>query len=193
MARENLAQALRRSADEPALFGEVYEDLFDRVLAYHARRILDEEVALDLTAESFAQAYLGRVRFRGTTPSEAEAWIFRIAQRQLTRYLRRGRLERKALKRLGIQVPQMTEDAREEIERLADLHGIRATVRSELSRLTSDQQAAIRLRVIDELAYSEVARTLDISEQAARLRVSRGLRSMAVALGDNQAVQEVRA
>lgn len=55
MARENLAQALRRSADEPALFGEVYEDLFDRVLAYHARRILDEEVALDLTAESFAQ------------------------------------------------------------------------------------------------------------------------------------------
>ena len=87
----------------------------------------------------------------------------------------------------------MTEDAREEIQRLADLHGIRATVRSELSRLTSDQQAAIRLRVIDELAYSEVARTLDISEQAARLRVSRGLRSMAVALGDNQAVQEVRA
>ncbi len=192
MTHEGLALTLRRSVDEPGLFGNVYGELFDRILAYHVRRILDEEVALDLTAESFAQAFISRKRFRGSTPPEAEAWVFRIAQRQLTRYLRRGKLERKALNRLGIQVPQVTEDAREEIERLADLHGVRMTIRSELRRLSNEQQEAIKLRVIDELAYSEVARALNISEQAARLRVSRGLRSLATALKDNTAVKEVR-
>ena len=106
--------------------------------------------------------------------------------------MRRGKLERKALNRLGIQVPQVTEDAREEIERLADLHGVRMTIRSELRRLSNEQQEAIKLRVIDELAYSEVATALNISEQAARLRVSRGLRSLATALKDNSAVKEVR-
>jgi RNA polymerase sigma-70 factor (ECF subfamily) len=66
------------------------------------------------------------------------------------------------------------------------------TIRSELRRLSNEQQEAIKLRVIDELAYSEVARALNISEQAARLRVSRGLRSLATALKDNSAVKEVR-
>lgn len=184
---------LRQSAEEPALFAGVYDELFDRILAYHARRILDEEVALDLTAESLAQAFVGRKRFRGSTSPEAEAWVFRIAQRQLSKYLRRGKLERKALERLGIQIPEMTEDAREEIERLADLHGLRETLRSELRRLSSEQQAAIRLRIVDELPYSEVAKNLDISEQAARLRVSRGLSSLTAALEDNKTVKELRA
>ncbi|HEY3774967.1 MAG TPA: sigma factor-like helix-turn-helix DNA-binding protein [Solirubrobacteraceae bacterium] len=37
---------------------------------------------------------------------------------------------------------------------------------------------ALRLRVVEERPYPEVARVLGISEQAARARVSRGLRSL---------------
>jgi RNA polymerase sigma-70 factor, ECF subfamily len=45
-----------------------------------------------------------------------------------------------------------------------------------------EQGDALRLRVIDERSYPEIAETLGVSEQAARARVSRGLRRLADAL-----------
>jgi RNA polymerase sigma-70 factor (ECF subfamily) len=42
----------------------------------------------------------------------------------------------------------------------------------------------VRLRVVDELPYPDVAARLGISEQAARARVSRALRALAGALDD---------
>lgn len=191
MKDENSALLLRRSVDDPEAFTGFYRLYFEPILAYLARRLRDEEVALDLTAESFAQAYAGRSRFRGSERAQAEAWIFQIAKRQMSRYLRRGKLERSALQKLGIEVPELDEARRERIEELAGLEGFRVVVRQELSRLSDAQQKALQLRVLEELSYSDVAKRLRISEQAARLRVSRGLRTMALALESNPQAKEV--
>lgn len=185
--------SLRASSATPSEFVHFYRQHFDSVLAFLARRLCDPEVALDLTAESFAQAYVARHRFRGSTPQEAEAWIYRIARRQLSRYLRRGKLERKALERLGIDVPQIDAERRARIEELADLEGFRRLLRGELARLSAAQREALRLRVVNELPYAEVAEHLKISEQAARLRVSRALSSLATSLDANPNVKELRA
>jgi hypothetical protein len=48
-----------------------YRRLFDRILANLARRTFDQEVALDLAAESFAPAYINRSRFRGAVRRRA--------------------------------------------------------------------------------------------------------------------------
>lgn len=192
MTEQNLALALRRSIDEPEQFVAFYRHHFDLVLAYLTRRVYDADLALDLAAESFAQAYVGRRSFRGNTPQEAEAWIYRIAQRQLSRYLRRGKLERKALAKLGLEVPVLDDQGRADIEKLADLDGLGALLRPELLRLTTAQQDALHLRVVDELPYSDVAEQLGISQQAARLRVSRGLRVLAASLEGNPILKELR-
>jgi len=63
------------------------------------RRVYDAEVALDLTAEVFAQAFRARRRFRGASDSAAAAWLYTIAKRQLQRCFRKGRAEQKALLR----------------------------------------------------------------------------------------------
>ena len=179
---ENAAQALRRSTREPEAFAIFYTEHFETILAYLARRLFDAESALDLTAETFAQAYLSRRRFRGTTKEEAEAWLYRIASRQLSRYFRRKKLERRAMRRLGIETPHVDDERRARIEELAELAGLRTTVRSELARLSSAQREALRLRVVEELSYAEIAGRLEISEQAARARVARGLKALAAAL-----------
>lgn len=44
------------------------------------RALLALEVARDLTAETFAQAFRGRRRFRGTTEAEAPAWLYTIGR-----------------------------------------------------------------------------------------------------------------
>jgi RNA polymerase sigma-70 factor (ECF subfamily) len=55
-------------------------------------------------------------------------------------------------------------------------------VASAFSDLSGDQREALRLRVIDELPYPEIAESLGVSEQTARARVSRGLRRLADAV-----------
>lgn len=183
---------LRLSRTDPASFGEFYRRHFRGILAFHTRGSWDAEVAVDLTAETFAQAFASRKRFYGNTQEQAEAWLFRIARRQLTRYLRRGTLERTAIKRLGIQVPEVDAERRERIEQLADLGQVREVLRHELAALPPGQQEALRLRVLDELPYAVVAERLEISEQAARLRVSRALRALGEALQPNPTIKELR-
>jgi len=190
MAALDPAQALKSSVDEPQAFGPFYECFFDRILSYLARRVYDAETALDLTAETFAQAYLSRGRFRGTTAAEAEAWLYRIAQRKLSRYFRRSAVEGRAMRRLGVQAPRIDDDRRARIEELAELDGLRAILRDALLEISPDQGEAVRLRALEELPYAEVARRLGISEQAARARVSRGLKALANALDKSTTAQE---
>jgi len=163
-------------------FAALYEREADMVLVFVARRTLDGEVALDLTAETFAQAFRGRRSFRGTTDAEQRAWLLTIARRQIGRYFRRGVVERRALQQLGATVPVAHEDDLREIEQAAELAELRDTLSTQLERLSGDQREALRLRVVEERPYPEVAEALGVSEQTARARVSRGLRALSRAL-----------
>src|SRR3954468_22270374 len=97
--------ALARSKRDPAAFGEFYTQHAATVMRFFARRVIDAEAALDLTAETFAQAYRSRRRFRGDTSEAARAWLFAIAQQRLNDYLRRGYAERRAMAKLGLERP----------------------------------------------------------------------------------------
>jgi RNA polymerase sigma factor (sigma-70 family) len=181
MAR-GLASSLRRARREPSAFGGFYAAQSRELLAFFARRTFDVEVARDLTAETFAQAFEHRRRFRGSTDAEASGWLFGIARHQLSRYARKGVVERKAIERLSIQLPAVSEEDYGRIVELAGLAQLRDRVAAGFGELSDDQRDALRLRVIDERSYAEVALTLGISEQTARARVSRALRSLADAI-----------
>lgn len=190
MSRETSDEALRRSKREPQAFAVFYEQHAEGVLRYTARRVYDPEVAFDLAAETFAQAYLARKEFRGGTEDEAAAWLYTIAKRQLARYFRRGDAERRALRRLAIQLPTLDASQQQRIKELAGLSDLRRTLREELEQLSAAQRRALHLRVVEELPYSEVASRMGISEQAARARVSRGLKALAAALDGNPITKE---
>ena len=93
-------------------FAAMYAREGEVVLVFLARRTLDAAIAADLTAETFAQAFRSWPRLRGRSEPEVRAWLFTVARRQVSRYLRRGRVERRALQRLGIRVPMLHEDVR---------------------------------------------------------------------------------
>ena len=176
---------------QPEAFGDFFDAYFEDLLRYLTRRACDTEAGLDLTAESFAQAYLSRRRFRGSTEGEAAAWLYRIARRQLARYFRKGAAEQPALRRLGLERPELDLETERQLERFASLDDVRTVLTAELSELSPARREALQLRVIDELPYREVARRLEISEAAARARVSRALRELAAALSKNPITEEV--
>lgn len=163
-------------------FSALYERDGERVLLFLARRTLDVELALELTAETFAVALESWGRLRGLEPEQARAWLYTVARRRYGRYLRRARVERRALQRLEIQVPVVHEDDLALIEERAGLAELRTLVGQQLDALSNDQQQALRLRVIEERPYDEVALALGITEATARARVARGLRALAAAL-----------
>jgi RNA polymerase sigma-70 factor (ECF subfamily) len=161
------------------------------MVAFFARRTYDPDLAVDLLAETFASAIAGRSSFRGRSDDDAIAWLYGIARNQLLGYFRRGAIERRAMRRVGIELRALTNDEYERIEELAGLDALRRRVAAELRHLSSEHRLAIDLRVVQERPYPEIARALGITEPTARARVSRGLRALEARLDLDDATAEL--
>ena len=108
----------------PDGFGRLYAEHSRAVLLFFLHRVPEPELAMDLTAETFAQALVSRDKFRGFREQEQAAWLFAIARHQLKRFIRRGKAERKALKRLGLSTPMLTEEEQAQSSRLKWCNGL---------------------------------------------------------------------
>lgn len=161
------------------------------MLAFFARRTYDPEVAVDLVAETFASAVADRGQFRGETDEEAVGWLFGIARHQLSSWYRRGDVERRAMTRLGIERRELEEPEYERIVELAGLAAQRERIAQRLQEMSPTLRVAVGMRVVDERSYREIADALDITEQTARARVSRGLRELADRLWDEDETEGV--
>lgn len=160
------------------------------LLRWFARRTDDPQAALDLWAETFAQALRGARRFRGTTADDEAAWLYAIARNQLATYLRKGYAEQRAVRRLGFEREPASEALLREVEERAGLPALRVELRAALAELSDETRQAVALRIVDEHPYSEIAARLGISEVAARARVCRGLQRLAAQL-DPALVEEL--
>jgi RNA polymerase sigma-70 factor (ECF subfamily) len=169
-----IAELICASQDEPLAFAEVYERCAEPLLVYFYRRVFDPEVAADLLAETIAIAFERRSRFRDRG-LPGEAWIYGIAAKQLSRWFRRRRVELKAARRLGIEVPVLDHESSRRIEALIETDSYRESLVSAIERMPAGERAAVGLRVLDELDYGTIAARLACSESAARTRVHRGL------------------
>jgi len=174
-------ELLLASRAEPAAFVELYRRHAEDLLRYFARRTLDPEAAAELTAETFAEAFESRRNYRDTGVNGV-AWVYGIARHQLSRFYRTGSIQARARENLGMPVHDLPAEDYERIEELVDLAPIRDALVEALATLGEEQRDALQLRVIDELSYPDVASQLGCGEAAARQRVSRGLRRIAIVL-----------
>jgi RNA polymerase sigma-70 factor, ECF subfamily len=170
---------LAAAARDPRAFAVFYERYERSMLAFFVGRTADPELAADLTAEVFAAALDGCSRYRaGEAP--ASAWLFGIAQHKLAKSRRRGVIEDRARRRLGM-APLMLDD--EDLERIERLAGKDDAVEGLLETLPPEQREAVRARILEDRTYDEIAGALRCSPAVARKRVSRGLARLRDQLG----------
>jgi RNA polymerase sigma factor (sigma-70 family) len=162
-------------------FRELYGRYAERMYRFHLGRSRDADAAHDLTAETFAQAWLARARFEDVAGGSAGPWLFGIARNVLSASVRRGRLERAACTRLGILERLDREPATVEPEETW-LDGLDEA----LAELPETQLDALRLRFRDDLPYDELAEELGTTSQAARVRVHRGLSTLRLRLDSSK-------
>src|SRR4051794_8452945 len=136
-------------------FRELSARYAGRVLSSHRRRCRDEAAAYELTAETFAQAWLSRERFRDEAGGSAGPWIFAIARNVLLASVRAGALEQRARAELALHTPLSYGDAA--APEPAWLDGLDEA----FGQLPEPQREAVRLRVLEGAGYDEVAAALD--------------------------------
>jgi RNA polymerase sigma factor (sigma-70 family) len=164
-------ELLRLARREPAAFAAFYSRHERLVLGFFVGRVGDAEVAADLVAETFAAALSAIPRFRRRREPPT-AWLLGIARNILAMSSRRGRVEARARRRLGMPQLTLTDEALERIE------GLDATALELLGGLPPRAREAVKARVVDERDYPDIARDLRCSEAVVRKRVSRGLASL---------------
>jgi RNA polymerase sigma factor (sigma-70 family) len=162
---------------DPAAFAQLYDRHAPELLRWFTRRTTSLDVAADLTAETFAQAYLSRHNYRPDR-GEPGAWLFGIARHVLARSVRRRSIEDRARRRLGVDPVGVPDLAYDRVEQLADLAVVRPALVAALGRLSPRLRDAVRLRVEDGLPFEQVAERLGCSVNAARVRVTRGMQQL---------------
>ena len=158
-------------------FGELYENNFERVYAYIARRVRDRDAAQDLTADVFHSALknIGRFEWRGAPFS---AWLYRIAANAI--------IDRSKSSGRHIASDVEVEDLPDRAEAGPDMDEIehRARLFKLVERLPRDQSKVIVMRFAEQKSIREIATALKRTEGAIKQLQFRGLQNLRVRLGD---------
>jgi RNA polymerase sigma-70 factor (ECF subfamily) len=166
------AELLMAARSDARAFRALYDRYAERVFAYHRARTRSEDAAHELTAETFAQVWLTRGRFRDECDGSAAPWLFAIARHVLAASVRRRVVEDRARARLGVPAAAVPADE-------TWLDGLDEA----LLELPAAQREALRLRFEEDLSYDGVAAALGTTPAAARVRVHRGLAALRERLG----------
>ena len=171
-AKETAERLLIEAAQrDPRRFAELYENNFERVYAFIARRVGDRDQAQDLTADVFhhALANLPRFEWRGVPFA---AWLFRIAANAIA-----DRWKRDARDRDVPNPYEPTAVALDELEHRAQLFRL-------VEQLPADQRRVIVMRFAEQKTIREIAEHLGRSEGAVKQLQLRGLQGLRARLGD---------
>jgi RNA polymerase sigma-70 factor, ECF subfamily len=167
-------RSIEAAQKDPRRFAALYEDNFERVYAFVARRVRDRDEAEDVTAEVFHQAlaHLPRFEWRGVP---FVAWLLRIAANAIA-----DRAKRAARERGTPEPEEAAEPSLEEVEHRARLFRL-------VDGLPPEQRRVIVMRFAEQRTIRDIAGRLGRTEGAVKQLQFRGLRTLRARLGESDA------
>ena len=154
-------------------FGRLFEQHFDGVYGYLARRV-GAELARDLAAETFVRAFAARRKYDAAR-GEPRPWLFGIAHNLLRRHYRD---EERRLRAFAQLEPRVDDAAFLEEPRLA----------SALAALPVEERDTLLLFAWADLSYEQVAETLALPVGTVRSRLHRARGRLREALTQEEAL-----
>lgn len=143
-------------------FQDLYQSYASDVYRFSFWLAGDGLEAEDITSETFIRAWTGKRPIRTET---LKAYLFTIARNVFLQQRRRGKRQ----VALEDVYPDPSPGPASLLESRLELGRVRRVLRT----LPEIDRAAFALRVQHELPYAEIARTLELSETAARVKVHR--------------------
>lgn len=194
MARPDLPQFPPPDLKNPQAFGEFYEKYSGPVQGYFYKRIREEELARDLTGETFLNAFEACQDPDRGPRQNASGWIFRIAHNLLADHFK--------LKARRPTVPLMEEfvdeynGRREQVvqfvtrdERVLGLKldpefiEMRDRLRKVMPQLSQDELTVIEERFFEGKSQAETAKEMGKTESGLKVAQFRAVRRLGVLMG----------
>lgn len=160
---------IEAAQQDPARFAELYEQNFERVYAFIAKRVHNRAMIQDLTSEVFHHALSNIERFEWRGAPFA-AWLFRIAANAIADHYQRAAREHSATDS-GISQAVSNEAGIVEAEQKARLYRF-------VNQLPPDQRRVVTMRFAEEKSIREIAENLGRSEGAVKQLQFRALQAL---------------
>ena len=134
------------------------------------RMLGNEEDARDVVQEAYLKAHKGLKRFRGD--AKISTWLYRITSNCAHTFMTRR------IKHNHDELPQDFTVVDKNLDRdpvhRVDVVGLRGELKDALEALPYKLRSVVVLRDIYDLAHEDIAKQLDITESAAKVRLHRG-------------------
>lgn len=148
-------------------FDLLYRRYVQKVYSKCISMLKDETKAIDATQEIFMKIYLNLAKFNGK--SKFSTWIYSITYNYCIDYLRRKKKETNLFTDENDNLPDIKEEVPDnellemEVSRLKEV----------LKRLPADDRAILLMKYQDEMQIKEIAKTLDKTESAIKMKIKR--------------------
>ncbi|MBE6608390.1 MAG: RNA polymerase sigma factor [Ruminococcaceae bacterium] len=166
-----------QKGDENAMT-EMYNTFFDDIHYYIFKNVKDEELASDLTQDTFIEILQSISSLQ--EPAAFVTWSRQIAYRRCTAYFK---------KRHDILVDEdedgysifdtLVEDNSEFIpEEALDKEDLKNTIQNIINELPEEQRSAVMMRYFDELSVADIAKIQEVSEGTVKSRLNYGRKAI---------------
>lgn len=162
----------------PGSFADWYRDSYPSVLRYLACVSLDGNAAIDLTAESFTQAFEVRDRIWQRRTDERLGWLWVLVKENLSRHQPGTAVELSAIDRLGFRWGPVSEEERRKVVELGRSTIEHNELYDAFAALTPLHWSIVRMRVVFGLSEGMIAEYFGYDRETVLVAVSESLRRL---------------
>lgn len=180
-------------AGNPEHFGDLVLRYQERIYRFVRSIVWDSEAARDVTQVAFEKAFVALNAYDKNRPFKP--WLFGIARNEAFSQLRAQRarpsvpfaalIDHTAEGAENQREPDVRDDAPDPAAQLAHKETT-ARVHAALARLDPRYRAVLTLFYLEDMPYSEIARTLSLRLNTVRTHLRRGKAALAEALAQEQ-------
>ncbi len=165
IAIQDEATLIMAARSDPTVFNTLYLVHVRPIYRYIYSKVGDVKQAEDLTAQVFLEALESLPRYHHD--GHFAAWLFRIARNKVVDYFRSYRSE--------FPIEESTEEGNKKSDPLTTVIQTEETLRLSkfIHQLDEQDQEVLRLRIVAELSFGEIARLVNSNIEATKKRFYR--------------------
>jgi len=180
------AEAIARSLDTPASFGDVFDRHATTLFRYFVRRVGPDD-ADSLLGELFRVAFEKRATF-DTERSDARPWLYGIAGNLLARH-RQGEARRLAATARLLNTSIVTADDVPDVDARLDATRLWVDVAAAIATLPKGERDTLLLFAWEGMQYEQIAAALGVPVGTVRSRLNRARGRLRELVGGNREEQ----